>query len=105
MENLAEATENHAADLAAGEVALKKKISELIMTLPPPMLQEKPHYNRKDLEFAAEYGAKENSEDWMIHPDGRVMLPAVLGKDLLKPIHSSTHLSKNKMIDLVQKDF
>lgn len=99
---------NHLADKTAKEVSFLP-ISPLTLLplkgFPTLKLPETPIYSSEEESLAKNKQARKDSKGWWILPGGQIVLPANLGHQLIKQLHSATHLGGTRLYQLAKSQF
>ncbi|XP_014401619.1 PREDICTED: uncharacterized protein LOC102245440 [Myotis brandtii] len=97
---------NQFADQTAKEVA-KRPVGplEVLLAIPPRELPQKPTYNPEEKHLAERLRAKDAPSGWLVLPDGRPLVPEVLGRTITMQTHQSTHLGGTKLAELLKGEY
>lgn len=91
---LADATAKAAGKRPVGPVTI-------LPTIPQRELPPKPVYSDQERMQASRLKADQTDQGWHRLPDGRIFLPRALAIELIRTLHSSTHLGTSKLISLL----
>ena len=88
------------------EKAAPTKSALELPILTEPLLPLEPSYTPKDLEWISRKGGtKMPGQKWFQDPEGKILLPAALGRHMVGELHQGTHLGKTRMAELVRRKF
>ncbi|XP_036906134.1 uncharacterized protein LOC118989894 [Sturnira hondurensis] len=93
---------NCLADSAAKEAATGQQ-ENLLPLLPQPTLPPDPKYSPEEEQEGIQLKGQKNQQGWIELPDSRLYLPQGVIREIVKDIHTSTHLGQNKLEQLVKK--